>query len=284
MNKMSNSEDSFAVKLFNLRKSPSSPLPDKPEVENFARELLDLFFPHFTQKNFETPDKIHEELICLEKKLCEVIHPFEEELKISAKDLSYKFFDKIPELYDKLLLDAESIARNDPAATNIDEVILSYPGFLAIAIYRIAHEFNLLKIPLFPRVLTEYAHRETGIDIHPQAQIGKSFCIDHGTGIVIGQTTVIGDNVKLYQGVTLGALSVAKEMANKKRHPTIEDNCIIYSNATILGGETIIGHNSIIGGNVWLTNGVPPYSVVYHKSEIKFGSAKDSPDIINFVI
>jgi len=144
----------------------------------------------------------------------------------------------------------------------------AYPGFYATAVHRLSHWLTLQKVPVLPRLFSEYAHSKTGIDIHPGATIGESFSIDHGTGVVIGETTVIGKNVKIYQGVTLGALSVNKELATQKRHPTIEDNVVIYSGATILGGETIIGRDSIIGGNVWLTNSVPSNSVVYHKSEI----------------
>src|SRR5690606_15379486 len=145
---------------------------------------------------------------------------------------------------------------------SVDEVILAYPGFLAIAIYRIAHVLYRAEVPLLPRLLTEYAHRETGIDIHAGARIGASFSIDHGTGVVIGETTVIGDRVRIFQGVTLGALSVNKELASTKRHPTIHDDVVIYANATILGGRTEVGARSIIGGNVWLTHSVPPESVV----------------------
>jgi len=172
-------------------------------------------------------------------------------------------------IYDLLLDDAQAINDGDPAAKSRDQVIRTYPGFLAIACYRIGHAFCQIGVPLLPRILTEYAHSRTGIDIHPRATIGTQFCIDHGTGIVIGETTIIGNNVKIYQGVTLGALSVKKEMAKIKRHPTIEDNVIIYAGATILGGNTIIGKNSIIGGNVWLTESIPPNSRVYHKSQIE---------------
>jgi serine O-acetyltransferase len=143
-------------------------------------------------------------------------------------------------------------------------VVRTYPGFFAISLYRLAHSLYLDDVPLIPRILTEYAHSKTGIDIHPAAEIGEYFYIDHGTGIVIGESCKIGAHVKLYQGVTLGALSVDKSMANTKRHPTVEDNVVIYSGATILGGETIIGQNSIIGGNVWLTKSLPPDSSVYH--------------------
>jgi serine O-acetyltransferase len=156
----------------------------------------------------------------------------------------------------------------DPAAQSVDEVIGTYPGLLAVSIHRIAHEFYLLGLPVFPRMLSEIAHQRTGIDIHPGASIGKSFCIDHGTGIVIGETARLGDHVKLYQGVTLGALSVDKSLASSKRHPTIEDHVVIYANATILGGETMIGHHSVIGGNVFITESVAPHSVVYHKAQV----------------
>jgi serine O-acetyltransferase len=165
-------------------------------------------------------------------------------------------------------MDAALIADNDPAATGMDEVIMTYPGFYAILVYRLAHKLALSGVPLLPRVMTEYAHSLTGIDIHPKATIDSPFFIDHGTGIVIGETAIIGKNVKIYQGVTIGALSVSKEMASSKRHPTIEDNVIIYAGGTILGGNTIIGHDSIIGGNVWLTESVEPYSLVYHQNKV----------------
>jgi serine O-acetyltransferase len=171
------------------------------------------------------------------------------------------------------MIDAYAIVKGDPAAADVDEVIRSYPGFYAIAVYRIAHIFHNLSIPYLPRILTEHAHEKTGIDINPGAKIGKGFCIDHGTGIVIGETAVIGDNVKIYQGVTLGALSVEKEMAKSKRHPTIGDNVVIYSGATILGGKTVVGDYSTIGGNVWLIKSVPAYSRVYHRSQIDISNS-----------
>jgi serine O-acetyltransferase len=154
----------------------------------------------------------------------------------------------------------------DPAAYNKDEIIYSYPGLYAILVNRLAHELFLLGVPLIPRVMTEHAHSKTGIDIHPGATIGKYFFIDHGTGIVIGETTEIGDNVKIYQGVTLGALSTrgGQSLRNKKRHPTIEDNVTIYSNASVLGGDTVIGHDSIIGGSTFITESVPPESRIYY--------------------
>ena len=168
--------------------------------------------------------------------------------------------------------DARAICDFDPASASLEEVIITYPGFFAIAAYRIAHALKTLGVPLIPRLISEYAHSMTGIDINPGAEIGESFFIDHGTGVVIGETTIIKNNVKLYQGVTLGALQVRKDLASTKRHPTVEDNVIIYANATILGGDTVIGQGSIIGGNVWITSSVPENSLVYHTYEVKIKS------------
>ncbi|NJW53210.1 serine O-acetyltransferase EpsC [Salinimicrobium oceani] len=176
---------------------------------------------------------------------------------------------KLPHLLEKINLDAVAIASNDPAANSVEEVYLSYPGFYAIAVYRLSHELYKMGLPLVPRLMTEYAHKMTGTDINPGAQIGDSFFIDHATGVVIGETTVIKNNVKIYQGVTLGALYVERELRNVKRHPTIEDGVTIYANATILGGATTIGANSIIGGNAWLTSSVPANSFVTHSPTIK---------------
>ncbi len=177
------------------------------------------------------------------------------------------FFGKLPMVRELLEDDVQAAFDGDPAAKSLDEVIFSYPCLVAISIYRLAHELFVQGIPLIPRMMTEYAHSVTGIDIHPGAQIGRSFFIDHGTGVVIGETCEIGDNVKIYQGVTLGALSFPKDERGKiirgiKRHPTIEDNVTIYAGATILGGQTIIGKGSVIGGNVWLTHSIPPYTKV----------------------
>jgi serine O-acetyltransferase len=188
--------------------------------------------------------------------------------------LAKQFFDYIPELYRLLNTDIQSIFDGDPAAKSEFEVIRAYPGFYAISFYRLAHGLLKLDIPLIPRILTEYAHSKTGIDIHPGAIIGEYFTIDHGTGVVIGETCKIGDHVKIYQGVTLGALSVDKNLANVKRHPTVEDHVIIYAGGTILGGHTIVGHHSIIGGNVWLTKSVAPYSKVYHTQEVTLSQEK----------
>jgi serine O-acetyltransferase len=180
---------------------------------------------------------------------------------------AYRFLERIPGLRRTLAGDVGAAYSGDPAAKSFDEIVFSYPGIFAITVYRLAHELHEQQVPILPRVMTEYAHRVTGIDIHPGARIGRNFFIDHGTGVVIGETTAIGDDVRLYQGVTLGAMSIHREADGSirrgyKRHPTIEDGVVIYSGATILGGETVIGARSVIGGNVWLTHSVPPDSQV----------------------
>ncbi len=182
-----------------------------------------------------------------------------------AETLTCGFLAEIPNIRAKLKLDVEAAFAGDPAAKSRDEVILSYPGVEAILIHRIANALWTRKIPLIPRMMSEYIHGKTGIDLHPGAAIGDYFFIDHATGVVIGETTVIGNRVKIYQGVTIGALSVKKDEANVKRHPTIEDDVTIYSGATILGGNTVIGRGSVIGGNVWITTSVPPGSKIYNK-------------------
>jgi serine O-acetyltransferase len=180
-----------------------------------------------------------------------------------------KFIRELPRMRELLAKDVRAAFEGDPAAGSYDEIILCYPGLLAVTVYRIAHQLHLQKISLMPRIISEYVHGLTGIDIHPAANIGESFFIDHGVGVVIGQTADIGNNVRIYQGVTLGAISLAKEeverLRGKKRHPTIEDDVIIYSGSTILGGETVVGARSVIGGNVWLTESVPPETRIFIK-------------------
>jgi serine O-acetyltransferase len=183
--------------------------------------------------------------------------------RIEARELALGFFEALPGLRATIMGDVEAAYRGDPAAKTVEEVILAYPGVEAIVVHRVAHFFWEAGVPLIPRIMSERAHGKTGIDIHPGATIGRRFFIDHGDGVVIGETAILGDDVKLYQGVTLGALSVRKEEGNVKRHPTIEEGVTIYSGATILGGSTVIGRGSVIGGNVWLTRSVPPYSKVY---------------------
>lgn len=249
-------------------------LPSRPDAGRFIDQLMRLLFP-VTQDCQSVSvdvqrayDKLNDQLRCL-------LRPLSVTLPESPEVIAEQFFVQLPAIHHDLLLDARAIAENDPAAHGIEEVIAVYPGFYAISVYRVAHALLQQHVPLLPRMLTEYAHSHTGIDIHPGAQIGPSFFIDHGTGVVIGETTVIGRNVKIYQGVTLGATAVAKTMAQKKRHPTIEDNVVIYANATILGGKTVVGHDSVIGGNVWLTHSIEPYSLVYHQSEIEVRSVNE---------
>ena len=191
------------------------------------------------------------------------------ECKEKANDIVIRLINKFPEIRETLQTDIQAAFNGDPAATTTEEILLSYPSNVAITIYRIAHELYEMDVPIIPRIMSEYAHQITGIDIHPGATIGEYFFIDHGTGVVIGETCTIGNNVKLYQGVTLGAKSFSLDEEGNaikgiKRHPDIEDNVVIYSGATILGGDTVIGHDSVIGGNVWLTNSVSPYSKVYN--------------------
>lgn len=192
-------------------------------------------------------------------------------LDMDAKSVAHKFVEALPEVHRLIDTDVAAAYEGDPAATSPMEVVMAYPGLYAITVHRLAHVLYSLKVPIIPRVMSELAHSKTGIDIHPGATIGERFFIDHGTGVVVGETTVIGKNVKLYQGVTLGALSFPKDestgmlMKGHKRHPNVEDNVVIYAGATILGGDTTIGHDSEIGGSVWLISSVPPNSRVYNK-------------------
>lgn len=235
------------------------------EVRQSVDELVLLMFPQRGCQGLKSISDIEETVKNLKQrflsyfKAVEVLEP-KGEAKSSAN--VEVFFDRIPRLAEMLDLDAMAALQGDPAAYSREEVIISYPGFYAICTYRIAHALHELGIPLIPRLITEYAHEKTGIDIHPGAKIGESFFIDHGTGVVIGETATIGKNVKIYQGVTLGALSVKKKLQSIKRHPTIEDDVVIYANATILGGDTVIGKGSIIGGNTWIVESVKPGSVI----------------------
>ncbi|MCX2739645.1 serine O-acetyltransferase EpsC [Pontibacter anaerobius] len=246
--------------------------------------VLQLLFPPLADVRFETVQELEEFSNGLKVNMMRILTSMERELPMSPEVISERMMQELPHIYELLLMDAEAIAAGDPAAQSIEEVVRTYPGFKAVAMYRMAHALYQLEVPLLPRVLTEYAHARTGIDIHPGARIGTHFCIDHGTGIVIGETCVIGNYVKVYQGVTLGALSVDKAMANIKRHPTIENNVVIYAGATILGGNTVVGANSLVGGNVWLTESVPPYSRVYHRPQIDVRRSAESANVINFSI
>src|SRR5436189_910180 len=181
-----------------------------------------------------------------------------------AAEIVATVFERIPQLREVLATDVQAAFDGDPAAQSTDETIFSYPGLFAITVQRLAHEFYEMRVPMLPRIMTEYAHSVTGIDIHPGAKLGRSFFIDHGTGVVIGETTEIGSNVKLYQGVTLGAVApqFGQQLRGYKRHPTIEDDVVIYAGATILGGDTVIGRGAVIGGNVFITSSIPPFTIV----------------------
>lgn len=257
----------FYQKLLRAHQSTDR-VPSNEAIAGFLDSLIGLLFPEKSDHDLQDLEGMEKGFLDLEAGL---IRLFEATRACSQCDNAQKaaaFFDRLPELYQSLNTDIEALLAGDPAAHSRFEIIRAYPGFMAVAFYRFAHALFDLEIPFLPRIITEIAHSRTGIDIHPAAEIGEYFFIDHGTGTVIGETTRIGNHVKLYQGVTLGALSVEKEMAHTKRHPTVEDHVIIYSGATILGGETVIGHHSIIGGNVWLTRSVPPYSTVYHRAQI----------------
>jgi serine O-acetyltransferase len=256
-------EKKFIQHLFETHLNAQE-MPAPTAVCSWLNGLLGIIFPEFSENRFSSIRVFEQYFQNLRVELFKIIDTVDDPSHNKAQELEEAFMDRLPMVRESLLKDASAILKGDPAATGLTEVIRTYPGFYAIAVYRLAHEFLQLGIPLIPRILTEHAHSKTGIDIHPGAQIGEYFCIDHGTGIVIGETCTIGSHVKIYQGVTLGALSVRKEFAQIKRHPTIEDGVVIYSGATILGGETIIGQGSIIGGNVWVIKSVPPLSRVYY--------------------
>jgi len=247
----------------------TEPVPPTKEISAWALRIIRLLFPEQTKEYFRSEEEIEIQFKNLELELRNILISTYQCKDCNPEWRAREFFERIPHIYEVLKTDIQAIIEGDPAAKSEFEVIRAYPGFYAISFYRLAHELHLLEIPLLPRILTEYAHSKTGIDIHPGAQIAEHFFIDHGTGVVIGETTVIGKHVKLYQGVTLGALSVDKTMVNTKRHPTVKDYVVIYSGATILGGNTVIGEHAVIGGNVWLTKSVPAYATVYHKPEIK---------------
>lgn len=281
-------------------------LPNRSEIVQLVEDLLQLLYPgfvgrqHLTRHNvaFHVGDLVpqigerafHQVLNCLcyADEAAHADQPQRTPCSEAARTVTLSFLDRIPEIRDHLAVDVQAAYDGDPAALNHDEVILAYPGLLAITVYRLAHALYHLEVPIMPRIMTEWAHSQTGIDIHPGAQIGGNFFIDHGTGVVIGETTEIGDNVKIYQGVTLGALSIPKDergraIRKSKRHPTVKDNVTIYANAIVLGGETVIGEGAVIGGSVFVTSSVPPRSTVtFTPPELRYkdrtGTAKAPGD------
>jgi serine O-acetyltransferase len=255
--------------------------PSPAEVGQFFVQFLGTMFADFSQLSFASEDEFVRHLDSLQQELGRILQFNPHRGTANGRDMANEFFSGLPALLEKINQDVDAMYEGDPAAKTRSEVIRTYPGFYAVAAYRIANQLHQLGVQGIPRIITEHAHSKTGIDIHPAAKIGSYFCIDHGTGVVIGETTVIGDHVKIYQGVTLGALSVNKEDAEKKRHPTLEAHVVVYAGATILGGETVIGHHSVIGGNVWLTRSVPEYSKIYYQAKMYNGDT-DETDMVIF--
>lgn len=239
----------------------------KYKTEDFTNNLFHILF--------DSEISVSENIDALASSFKEFTLMIDDTNDAGIENIWKKFLIGLPDLLKHLNQDAKCIYLHDPAARSVEEVILAYPGFFAIALYRISHNLHMLNMPLVPRMMSEYAHRLTGIDIHPGAQIGSPFFIDHGTGVVIGESTIIKNKVKIYQGVTLGALQVSKDMKDQKRHPTVENNVTIYAGATILGGDTVIGENCTIGGNVWLTKSVPPNSIVSQRTDTKLKNKSD---------
>src|SRR5512141_2064240 len=268
----------------------AAPRPQKKEIIEILRLLQEVIYPGYYGDAVLYRANLHDHLgdvlfhihLRLAKEIEKAL-PLAGERDSNAVDLTTRFFEGLPGIADLLAEDVRAAFDGDPAATGFDEIVLAYPGVKAVFTYRVAHALSDLGVPLIPRIMTEFAHLETGVDIHPGARIGKSFFIDHGTGVVIGETTDIGDRVKLYQGVTLGALSFPKNergelIRGTKRHPTVQDDVVIYAEATILGGETVIGRGSVIGGSVWLTTSVPPYTrVTLNRDQLRFEERSTAP-------
>ena len=264
----------------------SADLPNKRAVITAFQHLMPVLYMGFystralnrTNLRYALSEHLYPAQDILVEQICRAIR-YEERMGRArqkkpegwSEEVVLRLFERIPELRRVLNSDVRAAYEGDPAASSIEEVVFSYPSIQAISAYRIAHQLSLLDVPMIPRIITERAHSRTGIDINPSARIGESFFIDHGTGVVIGATTIIGKNVKLYQGVTLGALSIPRDEVEghrtKKRHPTIEDDVTIYAGASIHGGETVIGRGSVIGGNVWLTKSVPPGSKIFGRAK-----------------
>jgi serine O-acetyltransferase len=265
--------DKLLAVLLESRQRQYFPPDIRTAAPEFVQKVLGLLFPHFAERLEFHPAAVKRDVMAVEAHLVRLQSLLAPLYPHVDSTLPRRFMEQLPEIYAWLQQDAEAIHKADPAARNVDEVILTYPGFYAIAIFRVAHALHVLGMPLLPRLLTEFAHQRTGVDIHPGATIGRRFVIDHGTGVVIGETTVIGEGVKIYQGVTLGALVVEKNLSDKKRHPTLENDVVVYANATILGGETVVGWGTVIAGNAWLTQSVPPQSVVTRRTEVRHRSS-----------
>jgi len=273
----------FAGRLSQFNSGYCAEVPSRELARLFVENLIHALFP--IRQNCAVDEcEIAIELERSEVKLVELLYSIRKSLDQKPRDVAKQFFLRVPEAFEDLAADAEAVTRFDPAASCVEEIILCYPGFYAIAVYRTAHILYELKVPVLPRIMAEYAHEKTGIDIHPGAQIASPFFIDHGTGVVIGETAIIGKEVRIYQGVTLGAISVEQTMANTKRHPTIEDHVVIYAGSTILGGQTVIGHHTVVGGNTWITESILPHSVVYRNHRVLVKDRKDFTPPNNFEI
>ena len=274
-------ESTFTQKIFQKHKDCTK-CPSTLLIPQFFTDLLGILFPNFASTPVVDFVEFETRIQNIKFELMQILSRDGTEEYVDATAQSNEFFKVLPEVYNKIQKDIDAMFEGDPAAKTREEVIRSYPGFYAIAAYRVANALSKIGVNTIPRMITEHAHGRTGIDIHPNANIGDYFCIDHGTGVVIGETTTIGNHVKIYQGVTLGALSVNKEDAKVKRHPSIEDHVVIYAGATILGGNTVIGKNSIVGGNVWLTKSIPPNSKVYYQAQMNTGEGEEKTDVIIF--
>lgn len=273
MNRITGSVESLAMRLAEARQDFPYPPGFRSWAERFADNALGLLFPHYAGQCVRSREAVLIEVDRLKALLREGLVALPTPIDGAGNlrhidEVADEFIAGLEEIYESLQQDAHALYQNDPAAESVDEILFAYPGFYATAVYRLAHRLLRLDVPLLPRMLSEVAHSRVGVDIHPGAIIGRSFFIDHGTGIVVGGTSVIGDGVKLYQGVTLGAHQVHKRLAGVKRHPTIEDEVVVYAHATILG-DIVIGNGSIIGGNTWITAGVPPHSVVTNRTTVR---------------
>jgi serine O-acetyltransferase len=257
--------------------------PSRTRVIQFTQSVMDYLFP-VTDNPDAFIDTHEARLTALKHELMSCLSPLTAKRDFDVMEVADSFFSTLVFVKEDLLRDARMALEFDPAADSIEEVILAYPGFTTVMVYRLAHELYRLHVPIIPRIMSEWSHGFAGIDIHPGATIGCPFFIDHGTGVVIGETAVIGNYVKIYQGVTLGALAVKKEEAQQKRHPTIEDNVVIYAGSTILGGNTVVGHDTVIGASAWVTESVPPFSLVYQKINTIVKDKRDFVEPINFVI
>jgi serine O-acetyltransferase len=266
---MSTPNERLLTLLLESRQRQCFPSEVRTAAPEFVQLVLGLLFPHFAAQVERHAAAVQRDVMAVQADLVRLVALLSPLYPSVDPTIPERFMAELPDIYAFLQQDADAIYQADPAARSVDEVLLTYPGFFAIAIFRVAHALHVLGMPLLPRLLTEFAHQRTGVDIHPGATIGRRFVIDHGTGVVIGETTVIGDGVKIYQGVTLGALVVEKNLSDKKRHPTLEDDVVVYANATILGGGTVVGRGSVIAGNAWLTQSVPPQSLVSRRTEVR---------------